>query len=78
MGLKVFITVFQKMIWLLGIWATIYEILAISNWNIKKTVKILILDQIVFAAVVYFGHVFRFCRLINKSVLEWFLLTMFK
>ena len=41
----------------------------------KKTVKILISDQIAFAAVVYFGQVFGFCRLINKSVLKWFLLT---
>ena len=42
----------------------------------KKTVKILIPDQIAFAAVVYFGQVFGFCRLINKSVLKWFLLIM--
>ena len=31
-------------------------------------------DQIAFAAVVYFGQVFGFCRLINKSVLKWFAL----
>ena len=42
------------------------------------TVKILISEQIAFAAVVYFGQVFVFCRLINKSVLEWFLLIMCK
>ena len=37
---------------------------------IKMALKILISDQIVFAAVVYFGQVFGFCRLINKSVLK--------
>ena len=37
------------------------------------TVKILISVQIAFAEV-FFGQVFVFCRLINKSVLEWFLL----
>ena len=35
-------------------------------------------EQIAFAAVLYFGQVFVFCRLINKSVLEWFLLIMCK
>ena len=50
-------------------------ILAIKKKN--KTVKILIQDQIAFAAVVYFGQVFGFCRLINKSVLKWFLLTTY-
>ena len=38
------------------------------------TVKILISQQIVFAEVLYFGQAFVFYRLINKSVLEWFLL----
>ena len=42
------------------------------------TVKILISEQLAFAAVVYFGQVFVFCRLINKSVLEWFLPIMCK
>ena len=42
----------------------------------KKTVKILISNQIAFAAVVYFGQVFGFCRLISKSVLKWFLLII--
>ena len=42
------------------------------------TVKILVSGQIAFAAVLYFGQVFVFCRLINKSVLEWFLLIMCK
>ena len=37
-------------------------------------VKILISEQISFAEVLYFGQVFVFCNLINKSVLEWFLL----
>ena len=35
-------------------------------------------EQIAFAAVLYFGQVFVFCRLINKSVLEWFLLITCK
>ena len=39
-------------------------------------VKILISKQIALAAVLYFGQVF--CRLINKSVMEWFLLIMCK
>ena len=38
------------------------------------TVKILISDQIAFAVVLYFGQVFVFYRLINRSVLGWFLL----
>ena len=42
------------------------------------TVKILISKQLAFAAVVYFGQVCGFCKLINKSVLEWFLLIMCK
>ena len=42
----------------------------------KNIVKILISNQRAFAAVVYFGQVFGFCRLINKSVLKWFLLIM--
>ena len=40
------------------------------------TVKTITSEQIVFAAKLYFGQVFVFCRLINKSVLEWFLLIM--
>ena len=42
------------------------------------TVKILISGHIAFAAVLYFGQVFVFCRLINKSVLELFLLILCK
>ena len=42
------------------------------------TVKIVISEQIAFATAFYFGQVFVFCRLINKSVLEWFLLIMCK
>ena len=30
------------------------------------------------AVSIYFGQVFEFCRLINKSLLEWFLLKMCK
>ena len=69
MDLKVFITVSQKMTCLIGV------ILAIKISK-KKTVKTLIPDQIAFAAVVYFVQVFAVCRLINKSVLKWFLLIM--
>ena len=36
------------------------------------TVKIVISELIAFAAVLYFGQVFVFCRLTNKSVLEWY------
>ena len=42
------------------------------------TVKILVSEQIAVAAVLYFGQVFVFCRLINKNVLELFLLIMCK
>ena len=42
------------------------------------TVKILVSGQIAFAAVLYFGQVFVFFRLINESELEWFLLIMCK
>ena len=42
------------------------------------TVKVLISEQIALAAVLYFGQVFALCRLINKSVLEQFLLIMCK
>ena len=42
------------------------------------TVKILVSGQIAIAAVLYFGQVFVFCRLINKNVLELFLLIMCK
>ena len=41
-------------------------------------VKILISEQTVFAAVLCFGQVFVFCRLIDKSMLEWFLPIMCK
>ena len=44
MDLKVFITVFQKIIYLIGVWATVHEILAIKIS--EKTVKILISDHI--------------------------------
>ena len=40
------------------------------------TVKILLSEQKAFAAVLYFGQVFVFCRLINKNLSEWFLLIM--
>ena len=49
-----------------------------SRVMVVKTVKIIISDQIAFVAVVYFGQVFDICRLINKSVLKWFLLIMCK
>ena len=41
------------------------------------TVKILTSEQIAFSTLPYFGQVFVFCRLINKSVLEWFQLICF-
>ena len=44
----------------------------------SKLEKILISEQIVFPAVLYFEQVFIFCKLINKNVLEWFLLIMSK
>ena len=40
------------------------------------TLKILISEQIAFRAALYFGQVFVFCTLINKSVFEKFLLMM--
>ena len=49
-----------------------------SGHKAVYTVKILISEQIAFAARLYFAQVFVFCRLINKSVLEWFLLIMCK
>ena len=64
MGLKVFITFFQKMICLIRVWATVYGILAIKI--AKKTVKTLISDQTTFATVLYFGQVFGFRRLIIR------------
>ena len=33
-------------------------------------------EQIALAVIFYFGQAFVFCRLINKNVLEWFLLVM--
>ena len=41
-------------------------------------VKILISEQIVITAALYFGQVFIFRRLIKLRVLEWFLLIMCK
>ena len=41
-------------------------------------VKTLISEQIAFVAVLYFVQVFVLCRLINKSLLEWFLLIICK
>ena len=40
------------------------------------TVKILISKQIAVAAVLHFGEVFDFWKLINKSLPEWFLIIM--
>ena len=65
MDLKVFVTVVQKVTWLIGVWATVHEILAIKIS--KKIVKILISDQIAFATVVYFRQVFGFCRFITRT-----------
>ena len=38
----------------------------------------MISEQIALTATFYFGKVYVFCRLINKNVLEWFLLIMCK
>ena len=57
--LKVFITVFQKKICLIGVWVTVHEILPI-----KVAKKYWYQNQLAFAAVVYFGQAFGFCRLI--------------
>ena len=35
-------------------------------------------EQIFLAAIFYFGQIFVFCWLINKNMLEWFLLIMCK
>ena len=51
---------------------------SISGQKSVYTVKILILEQIAFAAAFYFGQVFVFCMEINKSMLDWFLLIMCK
>ena len=49
--------------------------MGINYWaTTVYTVKFLVSEQIAFAAVLYFGQVFVFCKLISKSVLEWFLL----
>ena len=44
--------------------------------RMSKLVKSLISEQKALAAVFYFGEVFVFCRLINKNVLDWFLLII--
>ena len=72
MDLKVFITVFQKILCLIRNWATVHEILAIKiskkdcqNPNIRSN------------SLCRSGLFWTFwCRLINKSVLKWFLLIM--
>ena len=46
--------------------------------NLSKLVKILISEQIALDTVFHFEQVFLFCRLINKNVLEWFLLIICK
>ena len=56
----------------LFIWISLKWTLS-SGQKPECIVKILISEQIAFAAVLYFGQVFVFCRLINKSTLEWFL-----
>ena len=44
----------------------------------QNTIKILISEQVAFAAVLFFRQVFVFCRLSNKSMLDCFLLIMCK
>ena len=55
-----------------------WKVTLYSNQKPVYTVKTVMSEQIAFAAVLYFGQVFVFWRLINKSVLEWFLLIMCK
>ena len=55
----------------LFIWISLKWTLS-SGQKPECIVKILISEQIAFAAVLYFGQVFVFCRLINKRMLEWF------
>ena len=50
----------------------------VMDKNLSEPVKILISEQTTFAIVIHFGQVFVFCSLINKNVLEWFLLTICK
>ena len=54
------------------VWILLKQTLSSRQKSIY-TVKIPTSEQITFAAVLYFGQVFVFCRLINKSTLEWFL-----
>ena len=46
--------------------------------NISKLFKFQISEQITLPAMFYFGQVFVFCGLINKNVLERFLVIMSK
>ena len=46
--------------------------------NLSKPVKILLSEQIALAAMFYSEQVFVLCMLINKNVMEWFLLTICK
>ena len=46
--------------------------------KLSKPLKMLILVQIVLAAMSYFGQAFVFCMLISKNLLEWFLLIICK
>ena len=46
--------------------------------KLSKPLKMLILVQIVLAAMFYFGQAFVFCMLISKNLLEWFLLIICK
>ena len=46
--------------------------------NLSKIGKILISEQIALDTVFHFEQVFLFCRLVNKNVLEWFLLIICK
>ena len=48
----------------------------ISGQKPVLTVKVLISQQLVLATMFYFEQGFVFCRLINKNVLEWFLLII--
>ena len=61
----------------LSIWTSLKWILSSGQKHVY-TIKILLSEQIVFAAALYFRQVFVFCKLINESELEWCLLIMYK
>ena len=49
-----------------------------KNMSVKSNGTNLSIEQITLAAIFYFEQVFAFCTLINKNVLEWFLVMICK